>query len=89
MALFRREFSVEKRKKELLRWAESLSNEELENEYFSAVYDSLGSQCESMYELGYDIRDINEQEEHEKYLRKKADILEKICLERNIKLWKK
>lgn len=80
---------MENEKKELLRWAESLSNEELENEYYNAVYDSLGSQCESMYEFGYDIRDINEQEEHEKYLRKKADILEKICLERNIKLWKK
>lgn len=76
-------------RKELLRWAESLSNEELENEYYNAVYDSLGSRCESMYELGYDIRDIKEQEEHEKYLGEKADVLGKICLERNIKLWEK
>lgn len=80
---------MENEREKLLRWAESLSNEELENEFYNAVYDSLGSQCESMYELGYDIRDIKEQEEHEKYLGKKADVLGKICLERNIKLWEK
>lgn len=76
-------------RKELLKWAESLSNEELVNEYYDAVYDCLGSQTETMYELGYDICDIKEREEYEKYLRKKADILEDICLERNIKLWEK
>lgn len=76
-------------RKQLLKWAEGLSNEELENEYYSAVYDSLGTETETMYELGYDIRDIKEREEYEKYLRKKADILEDICLERNIKLWEK
>lgn len=84
---------MENEREKLLRWAESLSNEELENEFYNAVYDSLGSQCESMYELGYDIRDIKEQEEHEKehekYLGEKADVLGKICLERNIKLWEK
>lgn len=80
---------MENEREELLRWAENLSNEELENEYYNAVYDSLGSQCESMHDLGYDIRDIKEQEEHEKYLGKKADVLEKICLKRNIKLWEK
>ena len=76
-------------RKQLLKWAEGLSNEELENEYYSAVYDSLGTETETMYELGYDIRDIKEREEYEKYLRKKADILEDVCLKRNIKLWEK
>ena len=76
-------------RKQLLKWAEGLSNEELENEYYDAIYDSLGSQTETMCELGYDIRDINEREEYEKYLQKKADVLEEKCLERNIKLWEK
>ena len=40
-----------------------------------------------MYELGYDMRDIEEQEEYEKYLCEKADILENICVERGIGIW--
>ena len=40
-----------------------------------------------MYELGYDMRDIEEQEEYEKYLCEKADILENMCTERGIGLW--
>ena len=40
-----------------------------------------------MYELGYDMRDIKEQEEYENYLCEKADILENICAERGIGVW--
>lgn len=42
----------------IVKWAESLTDEELEKAYYDAIYDSLGSQTEEMYERGYDIRDI-------------------------------
>lgn len=74
-------------KNKLIKWAESLSDEELEKAYYDAVYDSLGSQVEDMYELGYDMRDIKERESHEKYLAQKSDILEDLCEKRGIKLW--
>ena len=74
-------------KNALLKWAENLTDEDLEKEYYDAVYDSLGSQTEKMYELGYDIRDIEEREKHEKFLREKSDILASLCERRGIKLW--
>ena len=75
-------------KNALLKWAKTLTNEELEKEYYRSVYDCLGSECEDMYELGYDIRDIEEREKYEKYLCKKSDILGRLCEERGIELWK-
>ena len=74
-------------KKSLLKWAEKLTDEELEKEYYNAVYDSLGSDTEEMYELGYDFRDIEEREKHEKFLVEKANFLGMLCEERGIKLW--
>lgn len=73
----------------LLKWAETLTDEELEKEYYDAVYDSLGSDTERMYELGYDMVDILEREKHEKYLGEKSHILESLCEERGIKLWER
>lgn len=74
-------------KNNLVKWANTLSDKELKDEYYEAVYDSLGSQTDKMYELGYDMRDIKEQEEYEKYLCEKADILKNICVERGIGIW--
>lgn len=71
----------------LVKWAKTLSNKELENAYYNSVYDSLGSQCEDMYELGYDMRDIEERRKYEKYLAEKSGILEQICIFRGIRLW--
>ena len=76
-----------KEKNSLIKWANLLSDKELKDEYYDAVYDSLGSQTDKMYELGYDMRDIKEQEEYENYLCEKADILENICAERGIGVW--
>ena len=67
--------------------AREMSDEQLEAEYYKAVYDCLGSQTEQMYELGYDIADIIEREKYEDYLCDRADVLEMICQERGIKLW--
>lgn len=73
----------------LIKWAGHLTDEELEKEYYDAVNDSLGSQTEDMYELGYDMADIREREKHEKYLCEKADILGALCEMRDIKLWER
>lgn len=76
-----------KEKNAIVKWAANLSNEELEQEYYDAVFDSLGSVTEDMYDLGYDMQDIEEQEEFEEYKCHKADILEKECSKRGVKLW--
>lgn len=76
-----------KDKNAILKYAKELTDEELKEEYYKAVYNSLGSLTEDMYELGYDMRDIEEREKHEKYLGEKADILEVLCEERGIRLW--
>ena len=74
-------------KNTLLKWAQSLTDEELEKEYYKAAMDCLGSETEKMYELGYDMRDIEERDNYEKYLCEKADILGVLCDSRGIKLW--
>ena len=76
-------------KNAIVKWAASLTDEELEKAYYDAVYDSLGSQTEEMYERGYDIRDIEEREKHEKYLGEKSSVLGMLCEERGIKLWER
>lgn len=67
--------------------AARLSDAELEAEYYRAVQDSLGSQAEEMYDRGYDMADIREQEALEKYQDEKADLLESLCIARGIRLW--
>ena len=80
---------MRKREKEQIRKeVEKLTNEQLEAKYYKAVYDCLGSQTDRMYELGYDMRDIIERDKYETYLCEYADVLEAICQERGIELWK-
>ena len=74
-------------KENILKWANNLTDEKLEDEYYKSVDDSLGSEIDDMYELGYDMRDIREREKHEKYLCEKSSILENLCEQRGIKLW--
>ena len=71
----------------IIKWAGTLTDEQLEDEYYDAVFDCLGSKTEDMYELGYDIQDIIEREEYEEWLCQKADLLEELCCKRGIKLW--
>lgn len=71
----------------IIEWANTLTNEELEKEYYNNVLDCLGSDAELMYERGWDIVDVREQEKLEKYQQEKTDILEQLCEERGIKLW--
>ena len=80
---------TQKQRNEIIKWASTLTDDELEGEYYDAVYDSLGSQTEEMYELGYDIADILEREEYEDYLDQRSDLLGRLCEERGIKLWEK
>lgn len=71
----------------IIKWANTLTDDELEEEYYRAVYDTLGSQAEEMYERGWDMQDIIEREKYEKWLGHRADLLESLCYGRGIKLW--
>ena len=71
----------------LKKWTDTLTDEQLKEEYYDAVFDTLGSQAEEMYERGYDIADIREREKYERWLSRQSDMLEMICSERGIKLW--
>ena len=72
---------------QIIKWANTLTDDELEKEYYDAVFDTLGSQAEEMYERGWDIQDVIEREKYEKWLDQKADLLEMLCYGRGIKLW--
>lgn len=74
-------------KNAIIKWAKTLTNEQLEKEYYDSVFDSLGSQVEIMYERGYDMVDIIEREKHERFICERSDILGYLCEERGIKLW--
>ena len=78
---------IKKQRNQIIKWASTLTDEQLEDEYYDAVFDCLGSQIEAMYELGYDIQDIIEREEYEEWLCQRADLLEELCYKRCIKLW--
>lgn len=72
---------------QIIKWANSLTDDELEAEYYRAVWDTLGSQAEKMYERGWDMWDIIERENYERWLGQRADLLESLCYGRGIKLW--
>lgn len=74
-------------KKAIEQWAARLSDAQLEQAYYDAAYDTLGSRAEEMYDRGYDMADIREQEALEKYQDEKADLLGEICEARGIRLW--
>lgn len=75
-------------KNEILKWAATKSDAQLEKEYHDGVYDSLGTLVDGMIELGYDLVDIKERKEYEKFLREKSDLIGWICEQRGIELWK-
>ena len=41
-------------KNSIISWANTLTDDELEEEYYHAAWDTLGSQAEEMYERGWD-----------------------------------
>lgn len=71
----------------LKKWTDTLTNEQLKKEYYDAMFKTLGSQAEEMYECGYDIADILEREKYERWLSRQSNMLEEICHERGITLW--
>lgn len=74
-------------KDHFVKYARGLSDEELEQMYYNIVFSTLGSETEEMYDRGYDMVDIMEQEKYERDLCVKSGILEGLCVERGIKLW--
>lgn len=77
----KREFAI------LKKWTDTLTDEELEQEYYDIMFETLGSQAEVMYERGYDEADIREREKYERWLLRQSNMLEVICRERGIKFW--
>lgn len=71
----------------IIKFASALSDEELEDKYYDLVYESLGSQTDIMYELGYDMVDIIERQKYEKFIREECDLIGELCEKRGIKLW--
>ena len=64
----------------------NLSDHELVAKYYRLVNDSLGSSCDRMYDLGYDLCDIEEQRKLEEYKRIECAVVEQMCIERGIEL---
>ena len=65
----------------------TLTDEQLKEEYYNAMFKTLGSQAEEMYDRGYDEADIREREKYERWLSRQSDMIEDICRERGIKLF--
>ncbi len=74
-------------KSHFLRWAKNLSNAQLERKYYDYVFDSMGDVTEEMYEQGYDLADIREEERRKADIIEMTHILERLCFNRGIKLW--
>ena len=74
---------------QIIKWANTLTDDELEEEYYRAAWETLGSEAEEMYERGWDMQDVIEREKYEKYLGQRADLLESLCYGRGIKLWER
>ena len=62
----------------LKKWTDTLTDEQLKKEYYDAVFKTLGSQAEEMYERGYDIADILEREKYERWLSRGRVICSKL-----------
>ena len=69
------------------KWAEGLTDRQLERIYYESVFESLGSEAEKMYEAGWDMADVLEQEKYERDRGVMLGILEGLCAKRGIKLW--
>ena len=69
------------------KWAEGLSDSQLERIYYESVFDAMGSEAEKMYEAGWDMADVLEREKYEHDLGVITGILEGLCAKRGIKLW--
>lgn len=76
-----------KSKNQIINYCNTLSNDELLEEYYSAIYDTEGSLLDEMYDLGYDIQDILEREQYERYECERVDIIENECFKRGLELW--
>ena len=66
---------------------ESLTDEELKNKAYDAIYDSLGTQVDAMVEFGYDASDIADCVEYESFVRNYSELIQLLCDERGIILF--
>ena len=66
---------------------ESLTDEELKNKTYIAIYDSLGSEVDAMFDFGYDPSDIADRVEYESFACNYSELLQLLCDERGIILF--
>lgn len=78
---------LKKDKQAIYEWAAGLNDEQLKKEWWDTISKTLGSQAEEMYERGYDIEDIREQQKIEKYYSEESELLENLCKKRGITVW--
>lgn len=74
-------------KNKILQTVALWNDSKLEGEYYKRAFDCLGSQAERMFEAGFDISDVKEQEQIEKENCEYSDFLASICDARGIRLW--
>lgn len=74
-------------RRDFVRYLPGLSDFDLKAYYYQCVFESLGSEAEQMYELGYDVSDIVEREVYERELCERVDLIEAECSRRSIALW--
>lgn len=72
--------------KKLKKWTDTLTDKELENEYYGAVYEHIGS-MDGDIECEYDTIDAIAQKKREEEFHEYIDMLKHLCEERGIKLF--
>lgn len=75
-------------KKLIIKECNSMNDDQLIDYYHEILLRTLGSQVEDMYNLGYDMVDVEERISYEKYLIEELDIIEGLLKQRNLDPWK-
>lgn len=65
-----------------------MSDNTLVENTIELIYKTLGSKVNEMYERGYDLRDIIEQQKYEKFISEKSALFQRCCTIRGIDLEK-
>ena len=66
-----------------------MNDNQLLNEYHEQLLNTLGTQTDRMYELGYSMEDIKERERFEKEMSDELHLCEKCLNKREINIWPK
>lgn len=73
-----------KEKESILKYISTLSDAELKDETWKKIYDTLGTNVDTMIEQDYSIEDIRERERYENYLSEVSYLYEQECSKRGM-----